>query len=172
MLTVFASGLDDLDWCHIPGAWAVLGPKVELECGWAEGARGCASDGAPLGCGMPDSLWMGPQTPDPGGPSYSSSKSTELLPPALKRSDNPQYRLFSMTWDVSGRYRGAGESNDTRVLAFSTAISEPGLCLRLLLPKETAWGMMKCCFLLGIFCNNNLKTGAYGHFIFTKPAGL
>ena len=121
---------------------------------------------------MPGPLWMGPQSPDPGGPSYSSSKSTALLPPALKRSDNPQHRLFSMTWDVSGGYRGAGESNDTGVLVFSTAISEPGLCLRLLLPKETTWGMTKCCFLLGIFCNNNLRTGAYGHSIFTKPAGL
>ena len=93
-----------------------------------------------------------------------------LLPP----STPPTLSMgrFSMTWDVSGGYRGAGESNDTRALAFSTAVSKPGLCLRLLLPKETAWGMTKCCFLVGIFCNNNLKSGAYGHFIFTKPAGL
>ena len=38
MLTLFPSGLDDLCWCHIPAAWAALGPKVELERSWAEGA--------------------------------------------------------------------------------------------------------------------------------------
>lgn len=172
MLTVFPPGLDDVDLCHIPGP----------EQSWVPRLNWSAAEPRELQrvCQQRSPTWMrnawfpvdGTQTPDPGRPSYSLSRNTALLPTTPKHACNPQHGLLQHDLGCVWRVQGAGESNDTGALAFSTAISKPGLCLRLLLPKETAWGMTKCCFLVGIFCNNNLKTRAYGHFIFTKPAGL
>lgn len=105
--------------------WA--GTGLSWRCG------GCASKGALLGGGMP-----GPQSPGPGGPSYSSSKPTVLkgfwtLEPerALKSApieeeQHPQHHCLSRTWDLSGRCREVGRSNDTGALAFPTPSSKPG----------------------------------------------
>lgn len=75
--------------------------------------------------------------------------------------------LFSMTWDVSEGTE-TGWSCTTLRLASSTCGHFDRTLSMPCLPAACLWGMMKCCFLLGIFCNNNLKTGAYGHLLFTS----
>ena len=68
---------------------------------------------------MPGPLWMGPQSPDPGGPSYSSSllylkdfghKPERVLKSApIEVEQHPQRHCFSRTWDLSGRCRERGK---------------------------------------------------------------
>ena len=83
MPILFQSELGDGGWCHIPKAWADLGPKAGLSWCWGSW-EGCGSKAAPLGLVVTGPLWMDhslrilavPPTPQPslvhpknGGPS-------------------------------------------------------------------------------------------------------
>ena len=54
MPRVFLSGLGNLGWCHIPGAWAALSLKVGLEWGRAEEA----GEGVPAKESRLDLEWL------------------------------------------------------------------------------------------------------------------
>ena len=54
MPRVFLSGLGNLGWCHIPGAWAALSLKVGLEWGRAEEA----GEGVPAKESLLDLGWL------------------------------------------------------------------------------------------------------------------
>ena len=75
--TILLSGGGHRGWSHIPGAELLWGPKAGLR--QSRGSwGGSISKGAPMDMQCLDPLWMRPQSPDPGGPSESSGKSSAL----------------------------------------------------------------------------------------------
>ena len=79
MLTLFPSGLSDLGCCHIPEAWAGLGPLDGLSWDWGRWGGYASQWAMPHRCGVPVPLCTHPQSPDP-----SRSSCSETTPPAPK----------------------------------------------------------------------------------------